>query len=328
MNESKAREILGCKSNSTFKEIRSNYRKMIMLAHPDKVNQDFKSQERAKEISSRLNLAWEYLERREKEGLLGKPEIASTGIPFQARGRMPNTNECDICGFENAIRISAPFVKSFIYFFRRGKYEFNLCKFCGFALSRMALRETLIKGWWGVGVVFIPYYAFKYFGNSKKLGKMNNPGFRVASVISMSEYPLLVPPTPFKQPLPILASSAAILIILSNFLGAFTGQSSTPDTFANPSAVFKYLDVDCDLGQPETGVDLGTGSDYIVVTCGTNYFALTMDKASYATAAAASASSQMPDNYHMYTLANSIIVATKAFSNKLVEEHPELVKIK
>ena len=47
---------------------------MIIMVHPDKAAQDSVSQERAKEASSRLNLAWEYLENRERQGLLGKTD--------------------------------------------------------------------------------------------------------------------------------------------------------------------------------------------------------------------------------------------------------------
>jgi curved DNA-binding protein CbpA len=71
MNEQLAREILGCSSSANFKEIKASYRRMIVMVHPDKAGQDTVSQERAKEASSRLNHAWEYLENREKQGSLG-----------------------------------------------------------------------------------------------------------------------------------------------------------------------------------------------------------------------------------------------------------------
>jgi hypothetical protein len=136
---------------------------------------------------------------------------------------------------------------------------------------------------------------------------------------------------PLSKTTKIIVAVASVLVV--GAAGVFgipklLNRSSTPENFADPAAVFKYLAVDCALAQPQTGTDAGTGSAYTIVTCGKDYFALTMAKAADATASAAIASAQMPDTYHMYTLANSIIVATTAVSDKLVEAHPELVVVK
>lgn len=129
----------------------------------------------------------------------------------------------------------------------------------------------------------------------------------------------------------IIVAVASILIV--GAAGVFglpkiLNRSSAPENFADPGAVFKYLEVDCALGQPQNGTDQGTGSPYIIVTCGQEYFALTLDTSENATASAKVAATQMPNTYNMYTLANSIIVATTGVSDKLIETHPELVKIK
>jgi hypothetical protein len=128
MNELQAREILGCSTTAGLKELKASYRRMIILTHPDKADQDAVSQERAKEASARINQAWEYIENREKLGLLGKPESETTSSYQTSRGRATYPHECDICGFAPAIKISAPIVTSFLYFLRRGKYELNACK--------------------------------------------------------------------------------------------------------------------------------------------------------------------------------------------------------
>ena len=175
MNELQAREILGCSPSANYKELKAAYRRMIVLVHPDKAGQDSISQERAKEASSRLNHAWEYLENREKQGLLGKQDTESASTASASRGRATYPHECDICGFAPATKISAPIVTSFIYFMRRGKYELNACKYCGIAMVRMALRESLIKGWWGLGIFFIPNAIYKYFVNMKALSKIDEP---------------------------------------------------------------------------------------------------------------------------------------------------------
>ena len=234
MNELQAREILGCSATANFKEIKASYRRMIVMVHPDKAGQDAVSQERAKEASSRLNHAWEYLENREKQGLLGNAEAESTTSYQSSRGRATYPHECDICGFAPATRISAPVVTSFIYFLRRGKYELNACKACGLAMSRMALRETLIKGWWGFGVFFVPHAIYRYFQNIRALGKIDAPTFRDPEVTTLSQYPFRVPPSPFKQPVPLIASAIALMVIGVIFFNS--GSSS--NTYTPPPMYF------------------------------------------------------------------------------------------
>lgn len=136
---------------------------------------------------------------------------------------------------------------------------------------------------------------------------------------------------PLSKTTKIIVAVASILVIgtaLVFGLPKLLNRSSAPETFADPSAVFKYLEVDCALGEPQQGTDQGTGSPYTIVTCGQEYFALTLDKPETATASATVASAQMPNTYRMFTLANSIIVASTTVADKLVEAHPELVLVK
>ena len=234
MNEIQAREILGCSPSASFKELKASYRRMIVLVHPDKAGQDSISQERAKEASSRLNHAWEYLENREKNGLLGKPDSETVSEANYSKGRATYPHECDICGFAPAAKISAPMVISFIYFLRRGKYELNACKFCGMTMSRMALRESLIKGWWGLGLFFIPNVVYRYFQNMKVLNRIDPPSYRDPSVITLSDYPFRVPGSPFRQPAPLVASAIAMTLLGAILFSDSSSQSST----SQPSMYF------------------------------------------------------------------------------------------
>lgn len=237
MNELKAREILGCSSSASFKEIKAAYRRMIVMVHPDKAGQDELSQDRAKEASSRLNHAWEYLENREKQGVLGAAEIQSTASYESASGRATYPHECDICGYAPAARISAPMVSSFVYFVRRGKYELNACKDCGTAMSRIALRDSMIKGWWGLGLFFMPNVIYRYFKNIQILNRIDPPSFRDSEVVTLSQYPFRVPRSPFKEPVPLIASAIALSIVGSVFFG---GSSST-DTYTEPPKYFGQI---------------------------------------------------------------------------------------
>jgi hypothetical protein len=234
MNEIQAREILGCSATAGYKELKASYRRMMLVVHPDKAGKDFESQERAKVASSRVNHAWEYLEEREKSGLLGKVEAQSSSHSQSSRGRATYPHECDICGFAPAIKISAPMITSFIYFLRRSKYELNACKSCGLALSRIALRETLTKGWWGFGVFFVPHAIYRYYLNSSALSKIDPPSFRDPEVVTVSPYPLNIPKSPIKEPAPLIASAVAVLII-----GAFLfSDTSNENDYASPSMYF------------------------------------------------------------------------------------------
>jgi hypothetical protein len=234
MNELQAREILGCSTTAGYKELKASYRRMIVMVHPDKAAQDSDSQNRAKEASSRLNHAWEYLENREKQGLLGKAEADASSSYQSSRGRATYPHECDICGFAPATKISAPFVTSFLYFLRRGKYELNACKACGLAMSRMALRETLMKGWWGFGLFFVPNVIHRYYRNVRALGKIDLPSFRDPEVVTLSQYPFRVPPSPFKEPVPLIASAIALSIIGGILFGGGSGST----TYTTPSKYF------------------------------------------------------------------------------------------
>lgn len=233
MNELQAREILGCSATANYKEVKASYRRMIVMVHPDKAGQDAVSQERAKEASSRLNYAWEYLENREKQGLLGKADSDSTTSYQSSRGRATYPHECDICGFAPATKISAPIITSFLYFLRRGKYELNACKACGLAMSRMALRETLTKGWWGFGLFFVPHAIYRYYENISALGKIDLPSFRDPEVVTLSQYPFRVPPSPFKEPVPLIASAIALIIVGAILFGDSSGSTtnSTPSKY-------------------------------------------------------------------------------------------------
>ena len=228
MNELQAREILGCSSSASFKELKASYRRMIVMVHPDKAGHDAISQERAKEASSRLNYAWEYIEKREKQGQLGAAEEEEIGNYQSSRGRATYPHECDICGFAPATKISAPIVTSFAYFLRRGKYELNACKACGMTMARMALRETLIKGWWGLGIFFVPHAIYRYFANVRVLAKIEMPTYRDPEVITLSQYPSRVPRSPFKEPIPLIASACALIIIGAILFGS--GSSSVDNT--------------------------------------------------------------------------------------------------
>jgi hypothetical protein len=145
-------------------------------------------------------------------------------------------------------------ITSFIYFLRRSKYELNACKSCGLALSRIALRETLTKGWWGFGVFFVPHAIYRYYLNSSALSKIDPPSFRDPEVVTMSNFPLAVLKSPLKEPLPLITSLVAVTIL--GFI-IFSGGSSSNSTQVNP----QYF------GEVGTCVKLVSGEMLQMVSC-------------------------------------------------------------
>ena len=262
MNETEAREILGSSKSASYKDLRAAYRRMILLVHPDKAEQDDLSQVRAKEASSRINEAWEYLDAREKQGVLGNLDQEASPRENQKSGRATYAHECAICGFAPATKISAPIVISFIYFVRGGKYQLSACRSCGLTMSRMALRESLIKGWWGLGIFMMPHAIFRYFMNVKALSKIDFPAFRDPSVVTPSQYPLQVPKSPFKEPIPLIASAVAIIGIVAILFGGSSNSSNYKNAMNDADICGQALQAQSDYSQEfkaATTANNGTG---------------------------------------------------------------------
>jgi hypothetical protein len=175
-------------------------------------------------------------------------------------------------------------ITTFYIFFRRGKYELNSCRSCGLAISRMALRETLIKGWWGIGIFFVPHAIYKYFQNSKLLSKIDFPKFRDPEVVTMSNFPLAVLKSPLKEPLPIITSLTAVAILA--FI-IFSGGSSSNSTQVTSSY----------FGEVGTCVKEVSGNMLQMVSCDSS-------EATYRSVMEVSDASECP-SYSLYTTTTS-----------------------
>ena len=160
----------------------------------------------------------------------------------------------------------------------------NSCRSCGLAISRMALRETLIKGWWGIGIFFVPHAIYKYFQNSKLLSKIDFPKFRDPEVVTMSNFPLAVLKSPLKEPLPIITSLTAVAILA--FI-IFSGGSSSNSTQVTSSY----------FGEVGTCVKEVSGNMLQMVSCDSS-------EATYRSVMEVSDASECP-SYSLYTTTTS-----------------------
>ncbi len=71
--------------------------------------------------------------------------------------------------------------------------------------------------------------------NIQALKKIDIPTYRDPEVVTLSEYPFMVPPSPFKQPAPLVASAIALTIIGAIFSG---GSATSTNTYSEPSYYF------------------------------------------------------------------------------------------
>ena len=240
MDEYEARAILGVSESADFSEIKKSYRSLVKAMHPDMAPKDAASQERATTAMGRLNEAWELIQMSEKAGTLGSSGFENrsdfnfdTGSSFDVRPRATLNDECEICGSWPAIPLILSTVSTFWIFLSRTNYEGSLCRSCGLAMSRFYLKESLVKGWWGLGALFMPLVIFRAVHSERQLLDLGDPTYRDALVITPQELPMLVDSHPAKQPLPLLASALALAIVGWFFLSDSSSTSNTPTS--NPS---------------------------------------------------------------------------------------------
>jgi len=231
MLEREAREILGVTQNASFSEIKKSYRQLAKVMHPDLVTPEHQSQAAA--AMARINEAWAAIEEREKNGALGKVETQSE--PNFAHGRRPNSSECFMCGYSPATYFKAPSVVSFLVWGNYRGFEGVACRNCGTTMSRLAALDSLRKGWWGLGILWMPYVIISWIRNELKFRKLSFPLARASDVVSLLSAPSPLARSPLKDPFSLVASVLAIFIVFSVISAPGTGINSSsgvdPTTF-------------------------------------------------------------------------------------------------
>ena len=90
-----------------------------------------------------------------------------------------------------------------------------------------------MKGWWGLGIIFMPIVIARSVIAERKLDALGDPIYRDILVITPNELPLMVEDHPIKQPIPLLASVGAIVLIVSSLIP--TSGTSDPTQSASSS---------------------------------------------------------------------------------------------
>jgi len=240
LEEFEARAILGVSQGVSFGDVKKSYRSLVKAMHPDVALRDSESQKRATNAMGRINEAWECIQALEAIGRLGTSSSTASSAgssanssQFRSRNRATLVDECEVCGSWPAIPLIVSTVSTFWIFMRRVNYEGSLCRSCGLATSRYYLKEAMMKGWWGLGIIFMPIVIARSVIAERKLDALGDPIYRDILVITPNELPLMVEDHPIKQPIPLLASVGAIVLIVSSLIP--TSGTSDPTQSASSS---------------------------------------------------------------------------------------------
>ncbi len=235
LNELDARSVLGVSDTATFKEIKTAYRSLVRVYHPDRAGSDSESQAKATQVMSRINEAWSTIESRENSGLLGQKDYSSSAkyksASWSAASRRPNTNECELCGSIPAQRFSLKGNRVFITSLQRIGYSGVLCKSCALAFGREALQQTMLFGWWGIWFFLSPFVIINLSFQLFRVNRMDEPQYRDARVMTPFDAPVASRPSPLKQPVPLVVTGLAFVIISALI-------------FSNPSPSTNYINED------------------------------------------------------------------------------------
>lgn len=235
MNELDARAVLGVSDTATFKEIKTAYRSLVRVYHPDRAGADSESQAKATQVMGRINEAWATIESRENAGTLGATDYSSSSrnepSSWSVARRKPNSKECELCGSTPAQKFSLKGNRVFITSLQRIGYDGVLCKSCALAFGREALRQTMLFGWWGIWFFLSPFIIIYLGIQLIQVNRMVEPQYRDARVITPFDVPVASQPSPLKQPGPLIVTGLALVVILALM-------------FSNPSPSSNYTNVD------------------------------------------------------------------------------------
>ena len=243
MNESEARSILGVSNTASLQEARKAYKSLVKVFHPDLNSATPEQSAQATQATARINQAWDALEDLAKRGLLGKfvedpREEEASGSSFRLRPRHPNWSECVICGSTPATNADFRFVQTFLVWLQTGSLSGAFCRACGSEVFRDAQSRSLTRGWWGIGVVALPFFLIGNLFARRKVRDQEMPSYRDFNVVTPTDQPLLPGRPVLKRPAVLIA---LVAIVLAGLGLVVSSASPTPSTTApSPAAATSF----------------------------------------------------------------------------------------
>jgi hypothetical protein len=229
-------------NTASLQEARKAYKSLVKVFHPDLNSATPEQAAQATQATARINQAWDTLEDLAKRGLLGKfvddpREEEAAGSSFRLRPRHPNWSECIICGSTPATNVDFRFVQTFLVWLQTGSLSGAFCRACGSEVFRDAQSRSLVRGWWGIGVVALPFFLVGNLVARRKVRDQQMPSYRDFRVVTPTDQPLLPGRPVFKRPSVILAVAVVLVAGVGVVWAGLTPSSTTrtPSVAAAPT---------------------------------------------------------------------------------------------
>jgi len=154
-------EILGVSEDASHREIKSAYRNLIRIYHPD-VNPDIvDAEKKTREINTAYSILRDPVKRANYDSTLSiqfdylEDEFYQEEVSFSPN-EIPNY-KCEGCGKVNStLRLSIFLdVMSFLFYSEKRGHPHILCSKCRIKKSLVYNLKTFLFGWWSLaGIVF------------------------------------------------------------------------------------------------------------------------------------------------------------------------------
>ena len=231
MNEVEARAVLGISASATLSDARKAQRDLAKVFHPDRhASGSPDDVRRATDAMSRINQAFDTLERLAAQGRLGKedePDFSGASAGPRFMRRPAYVNECFMCGYGPAAPATFRAYAGFLLWFSSQRFQGSFCRSCGHMLFRETQSINLTRGWWGLVIFPMVFSLIANTANWMQLKKLSPPATRDEAVVS----PLPFPAPPVRpvvaRPTVWIASGIAVFVLFS-FFSASLSSPSTP----------------------------------------------------------------------------------------------------
>jgi len=246
MNEYEARAILGVDHDASFVEIKRAYEFLSTAISDSFRNADTLSLVRSQQGLDRINEAWQGIESLHWLGMLGQTRLdwgPSADSYLTGTSRVSNFEECEICGAYPATSVKLAAVSTLLWRIKSVSHQGSFCRTCGTTIARTFLARTLIRGWWGLGIVIAPYLLSVNVRSWAKLRKVADPMLRDPSVLSPYDSPLPVVKNPLLDVRALASTALAAILFTSLLQGIDTGFSSSQGHYQAGGLEFNFSNI-------------------------------------------------------------------------------------
>ena len=218
MNEAEARSVLGVSRTATLDEARKAHRRLVKVFHPDRNSGTQEESAKATAATARINQAWDTLRDLAARQLLGNfldEPSTSTGSArdFRLHPRPPGPSECLICGCSPAEPATFRFVQTFLIWLSTGTLTGSFCRACGLEVFRDCQSRTLTRGWWGIGIFALPFFAVANVLARRSVINQGGPSYRDINVVTPADQPLLPGKPVFRRPSVLTVTTLVLAVV-------------------------------------------------------------------------------------------------------------------